>query len=243
MKSLYSILGVRPDATPDQIEVAYAEHLSKLQEKDNAIQDVDKKIMLVAIKEAYSVLSDPVARQRYNNKLFASNSGTTSEPRSVYVEEPSTGFGAKKILLVGSILLAGMGMYTYNAQQREQARIQHEKEIQLKALQLEEERQRRLAEEQEARLARQAQFDTEARERAQRMEQERFVREFESKQRAQVREDEIRMRQERSEKQRIAREEEMQRRRDMAEAQNRVRNDKMELQQIERERYGRVITR
>lgn len=243
MKSLYSILGLSPDATPDQIEVAYAELLTSLQGGADANLEEDRRIRLVAIKEAYSVLSDPVARQRYNNKLFATGTAGPADTHQSHAGETSGIFGSRGLLIIGVIVLSGIALYSYNAQQREKIRIQHEREIQLKVLQLEEERQKRIADEQDVRLARQSQLDTEARERTQRLEQERYMRDFEIRQRAQVREEEARQRQENYEKQRRAREEEMRRNREMAEAQNRVMRDKMELQQIERERYGRVITR
>lgn len=243
MKSLYSILGLSPDVTADQIEVAYAELLTKLQGDDDPNQEADKKIRLVAIKEAYSVLSDPVSRQRYNNKLFASNISGLPETKQIDVDSAADNAGIKKWIVIGGIVVVSIGMYSYHAQEREKLKIQHEKEIKLRALQVEEDRQRRLAEEQEVRLARQAQFDSEARERAQRVEQERYMRDFEIRQRSQEREEEFRMQRERNEKLRQAREEEMQRTREMAEARNRVMRDKMELQRIERERYGRVITR
>lgn len=243
MKSLYSILGISPDATPDQIEIAYAERLTDLQGSPDSLLEADKKIRLIAIKEAYSVLADPIARQRYNNKLFSSIAARPVEASRNAEGESSGPFSIRWLLVIGGIAVTVIALYSYNAQQRERIRIQHEREIQLKVIQLEEERQKRIADEQEARLARLSQLDAEARERTQRSEQERYMRDFEVRQRAQAREEEARQRQENYEKQRRAREEEMRRNREMAEAQNRVTRDKMELQQIERERYGRVITR
>lgn len=243
MKSLYSILGVRPDATPDQIEVAYAELLTGLQEASATHQEGDHRIKLIAAKEAYSVLSDPVARQRYNNKLFATDAVRPSSLGQPVVIEAADSSGMKKILLVGAIVLAGIGLYSYNAREREQLRLQHEREVQMKALQLAEEKQLQMAAEQEARLERQKQMDADSRERAQRYENDRYLRDFDARQRVASREEEQRQQREKYEKQRQEREEASKRNREMTEAQRRVMKDKMDLQQIERERYGRVITR
>lgn len=243
MKTLYSILGVSPDATADQIEVAYAEWLAKLQEDGGTHPEADKRIRLLAIKEAYSVLSDPISRQRYNNKLFASGSVGATGSSQFAADRPADSGGILKLIIVGGILLAGLGVYSYNAQQREKLRIEHEREIRLKALRIEEERELRIAEDQAARLARQKQIDEEARERSQRYEHERYMKEVDAKQRTLAREEEARMQREKNERQRQAREEEMRRSREKAEAERRVAREKMILQQIERERYGRVITR
>lgn len=243
MKSLYSILGVSPDATPDQIEIAYAEILSKLKEGSVGQHGGDAHIKLVAAKEAYSVLSDPVARQRYNNKLFASPSDASPITAQITSYESDDSGGMKKILIVGTIILAGIGLYSYHAREREQLRIQHEREIQLKALQLAEEKQQQMAAEQEARLERQKQLDAEARERARKLEHERYIRESEARQQQITREEERRLQKEQYEKQRQEREVEMKRRQELAEAQQRAARDKRLLQQLELERYGRVYTR
>ncbi len=240
MKSLYSILGVSPDASPAQIETAYADLLTRLKDAPGD----DSAIRLVAIKEAYSVLSDPVARQRYNQKLFNAESPSLQgvSSRAAYPEE-SGSFGIRKILVVGAIVLAGILLYTYNAREREKLRIEHEKEVQKKVLELAEEKQKLAAAEQEARLARQQRFEDEAREQRERAEQERYVRELDARQRGNLREEEQRKQREAYDKQRQEREAENQRRREMQDAERRVQRDKQELQRLERERYGRVITR
>lgn len=172
MKSLYSILGVGPDATRDQIETAHAELLATLREVSVSQQDNDHRTRLIAIREAYSILSDPVARQRYNQKFFAPETSLLSAQNQIAISEATDSGGMRKILMIGAIVLSGWALYTYNARERDQLRIKHESEVQMKALQLEEERQKLAADEQEASLERQKKLDAEAQERQQKTENE-----------------------------------------------------------------------
>jgi curved DNA-binding protein CbpA len=244
MKSLYSILGIGPDATPAQIEAAYAELLTALQEGSVNQQGNDSRTRLIAIKEAYSILSDPVSRQRYNQKLFAPEiADSFSAGNQVAISEAADSGGMKKILVVGAIALSGLALYAYNARERDQLRIQHEREVQLKALQLAEERQKLAAYEQEVRMERQQKYDAETQARLQKAEDERYMRDFDARQRSEAREAEQRRQRENYEKKLQEREVEAQHRREIMEAERRVAKDKMELQRIERERSSRYYSR
>jgi curved DNA-binding protein CbpA len=70
MNTLYDLLGVSPDATLTQIELAFrrslAAHLAR-----NGMQPGREQSHLQAIKAAYGVLSSPVRREFYDHKLNA----------------------------------------------------------------------------------------------------------------------------------------------------------------------------
>ncbi|MDE2584309.1 MAG: DnaJ domain-containing protein, partial [Betaproteobacteria bacterium] len=170
MKTLYSILGVTHDASAAQIETAYASLLAQISQS----QGENDRVRLIAIKEAYSVLSDPLKRQLYNQKLFA------PEPVVVYGADSSSvpeSFGWKKILVIGALAIGGLVIYSNNAREREKLRIEHEHEVQMRAVQVLESSQQQAEAEQEARLARQQQIDAQNRERQEKADFDRFNRE------------------------------------------------------------------
>lgn len=239
MKSLYSILGISPDASAAKIESAYAELLLELGKNPQQ----DDAIRLTAAKEAYSVLSDPAKRQLYNQKLFAPETirydSVGGTPDVIFEPEPSR---LKNILLVGTIVLAGIGLYGYQAKEKEKLRIEHEHQVKMKAVQVLESSRDIVATEQEVRLERQRQLDAEARARNERAEHERFIREAE-RQRVQNERVEQQARQREEEEQRRAEQAEASRKRaEMTEAKQRAAREKAILQQIERDRYGRTIS-
>lgn len=239
MKSLYSILGISADASAEKIESAYAELLLELGKNPQH----DDTIRLTAIKEAYSVLSDPAKRQLYNQKLFAPQTirYDSVDDVSCVVSEPDPS-RLKSILLVGAIALAGIGLYGYQAKEKEKLRIEHEHQVKMKAVQVLESSRDIVATEQEVRLERQRQLDAEARTRNELAEHERFIREAERQrlqnerveQQARLREDEERRRAEQNEA--------SLKRAEMLEARQRAAKEKALLQQIERDRYGRTIS-
>lgn len=98
VKTLYSILGLAPDASSAQIETAYAELLASLGQQGTGQDD---HIRLIAIKEAYSILSDPIKRQVYNQKLFApetisrrATANSTMEPDAAEAARSGRGHAA-----------------------------------------------------------------------------------------------------------------------------------------------------
>lgn len=239
MKTLYSILGLAADATTAQIETAYAEALAALGQGGGQ----DDRIRLVAIKEAYSVLSDPIKRQVYNQKLFApetvSGRALASGAMEADAAEP---FGLKKILVVGALVIGGLALYSQNARDRERLRIEHEHEVQMKAVQVMERQQQQAAAEQEARLERQQQLDAQTRERQEKAELDRFNREVETNRVQRERADQQRLQREKQEQRMADQAAESKKRQEAAEAMQRLARDKAELQRLERERYGRVIS-
>lgn len=156
-KSLYTILGIRPEASPDQIETAYAALLHQLKGGNEANPAGDDRIRLIAAKEAYDVLTNPASRQLYNQKLFA--------PQTLGTElaaEPVRSGNLVKLLVFGAIVIAVIWAYNRNAIEKEKLRLQHEKELVENQIKLERVRM----DQQEAYLQAQQQRDRVSREQA-----------------------------------------------------------------------------
>lgn len=64
-RNLYSVLGVTPKATPEQLREAYR-HLAKILHPDVAGSTKEDAIRMAEVNHAWSVLSDPVARREYD---------------------------------------------------------------------------------------------------------------------------------------------------------------------------------
>lgn len=240
MKSLYSILGIGPDANVAQIETAYAELLTQLADGPAAPSDEQQRIRLIAVKEAYAVLSDPIKRQLYNQKLFAPETLLRPLPESRAAKEAREPHWIRAAQVLGGLLIAALAVYTYHAKEQEKLRIQLE--LQRKATELVETEQQQRAEDNEARQLRQQQMDVLARERQDKYERERLNREIDSRQYQNVRAEEQKAQRERYERQQAEREAENRSRREAAEARQQAQREKAELQRMEREHYGKVIT-
>lgn len=65
MKSYYEILGVEPDATPEEIKRAYRK-LAKQHHPDSQDNDSASNAKFQEISEAYATLSDPELRRKYD---------------------------------------------------------------------------------------------------------------------------------------------------------------------------------
>lgn len=65
----YEILGVDADATGPQIKTAYHRKLLTSHPDKNSAASVESPVMISAIKEAYRVLSDSQAREKYDEEL------------------------------------------------------------------------------------------------------------------------------------------------------------------------------
>lgn len=241
MKTLYSILGLTPEATTAQIESAYATFLAKLQSGAGGLSAEEAGNQLVAVKEAYAVLSNPVARQRYNQKLFAPETFHAQSAATAFGagtgagSTPGGGFGIAKIAVVGAIALLGLYLYSNSVKERERLRIEHEHKVLMKAVQVEEDRQNHNAQVQDVILEKSInQVD----DRQLRLDQQHFERESAMAQRQEMQQRQLEMQQQ----QQALREEERRQRQEQSQRQQQMQSEKRYLQQLERERYGRVIT-
>jgi len=241
-KSLYALLGVEPDASAEQINDAYA----RLVERIKASSEEDQQARLVAAREAYSILSDPPGRERYDIKLRSDLARAERMPASPQAAreapapgESAGGYGFLVILLIGAVALGGLYMYSNSVRERDKLRIEHEKEIQMRALKLLEEEQSRKAAEAEAKQDLREARDIDRNVERERSANERYLRDLDQRHRSELREEEQRKQRESYEQERKAREAERQQQRELAEARYRAERDKAEAERIERERRRR----
>lgn len=231
-KSLYTILGIRPEASADQIEAAYAALLHQLKDGTEANPGGDDRIRLIAAKEAYGVLSDPTARQLYNQKLFAP---TTLGGATRAGAEPSGSWNIVKLLVIGAIVIAAIWTYNLNAIEREKLRVEHEKAIVETQIKLEQERMAQQEASIQAQLQRQQALQKEAQERAFREQALRESRELDYRLQQQAREQQNQQQREDRAKQQAAREQQYQRQQEEA----RQRQQRYEAErQLEREKQA-----
>jgi curved DNA-binding protein CbpA len=223
-KSLYTILGVRPDASADQIETAYAQLLHELKTEAETSANGDARIRLIAAKEAHTILSNPTSRQIYNQKLFAPQTvGRTPE----IVMEPADTWSVGKLLAIGSFAVAGFWIYNNYASEQEKLHLQHEKEVAETQAKLEEER---IAQQKRDLLA-----QKEAQERAFRENALRESRELDQRLQQQEREQQSRQMQADREKVYRQQQEEMRLRQQRYEAERQLEREKQTLRRIQNE--------
>lgn len=114
MKSAYATLGVPGNSDDELIKQAY-ERATAFYSKERLIENPALVEKLNEIKEAYKVLSSPELRQMHDRKL--SSAASASRPRATYTEvsEPSPYGFALKLIVVAVIVMAGIGIYKYQA--------------------------------------------------------------------------------------------------------------------------------
>lgn len=246
MKTLYSILGVGSESTPEQIERAHASFSEKLQRNDGGLSAEELSIQTIAIREAYQTLSNPILRARYDQKLVAAEFQRMREPETVAPgagHAGSNALGLKSIALIGLIVLSGLYFYNQNLKERERLRIEHEHEVLMKAVQIAEEEQNHRAKVQDVILERSSNYADEQRLRQTRQELDRDTARAqqleERRQRLEAQQETQRQREERQ--QQLT--EERRQAQEQARYKEQLRSDKRRLQQMELDRYGKVITR
>lgn len=165
-KSLYDLLEVSPTASQDSIAVSYRRLHAKFAELQSSSDNEDATNQLIALREAYSTLSNPERRAAYDEKLAARATVEQSqdgEPRSY----------AKLLVLLALIGACGFGYARYQSNLAQQAALEREKaaaEVRLAEIEAQRERER-LAQERHA--ARQEESQREQEERRARYERER----------------------------------------------------------------------
>ena len=241
-KSLYTILGIRPDASADQIEQAYAELLHQLKDGVEANPGGDARVRLVAVKEAYSVLSNPVSRQMYNQKLFAPQ--TVGQAPEAVAESPHT-WGIVKLLVIGAIVIAAIWIYNRNAIEKEKLLIEHEKQIVETQVRLEQERREQQAALQQEQLQRRQQYEAEERDRRMREQALRDSREMDYRLQREAREQQNQQQREAREKQQALREAQYQQQQEEArqrqlkfEAERQIDREKRALRELQNQNSG-----
>lgn len=161
--SLYDLLEVSATASPESIAASH-QRLRAHFLAQQAAGDEDATNRLIALREAFTTLSDPVRRQAYDDRLAARSAG---EPMA---EEPPRSF-AKILIGVALIGACGFGYAKYQANQEQKMALEKEKAaaaVRLAEIEAQRERERAERELREARQAEYQRSREEARERAER---------------------------------------------------------------------------
>lgn len=82
METHYDILGVSPDAAPDEIRAAYRKLAKQYHPDMNRAPDAGERF--IAIQQAYETLIDPDARARYDLALQGSGIAGVHDPSGWY---------------------------------------------------------------------------------------------------------------------------------------------------------------
>ena len=121
--TFYDLLEVNQSASPEAIAAGYKRLHAKSAERA-ANGDQDATNYLIALREAFSTLSDPQRRQRYDARLEERESVREAE----FIVEPRSG-GMLKWLLFGAVFVAcAIGTAKYRAEQ-EKAQLEKERAI------------------------------------------------------------------------------------------------------------------
>ena len=118
-KTLYDILEVSKDASPESIRAAY-ERLSAKYSDDSGIPDA--KLRSTAVTEAFLTLSTPAKRAQYDKSL-----AERSQP-VIYSVEESEPFWTLPKLLVLLLIVAVLGGFLYK-QNKEREQLAAERAI------------------------------------------------------------------------------------------------------------------
>lgn len=143
MKDYYTILGVPRQASQDEIAAAYRKLAA----------DPANRERIAEIQKAYELLSDPGARDIYDQGLrlresearpAAARSPRPPRPVARPVVEAETGTGQFWLILVAAIVVVGgLLLYGHFSREQEKLRLEREREVAMRAQQAEEERKQR----------------------------------------------------------------------------------------------------
>lgn len=106
MRTLYELLGVSTEASPNEITQAFTTQAEKLRAVDPShSQFADAEIRLKALREAYDILSDPSRRASYDARLAAKlNPSVTTEQSTGFAWTPVK---ILAVVAVGVVVLTG----------------------------------------------------------------------------------------------------------------------------------------
>jgi curved DNA-binding protein CbpA len=240
-RTLYEILEVSPNASPETIRAAYERLSTKFDPgREENRSNSDARFQHDAVKEAFFTLGNPRKRAEYDKKLEARSRATF---QNVEVVEP---FWTLPKVAIVAIAIIAIGGYYYQ-QKNEEARFAAEKAIAVakareaeekakaeaeqsrtEALRLERERQERVAEERQRR-EREIALQRDQMQRGTQDRRDQWAGERERREQA--------LKEQRAEAKRRAEETQA-----VNAAQRRAERERAELCRIERERYGKAIS-
>jgi len=143
-KSLYDLLEVSASASPESITISYQRLHAKFAELQSSSEGEDATNHLIALREAYSTLSDTARRAAYDEKLAAramAEQIPDSEPKSY----------AKVLLVLAVIGTFGFGYAKYQSNQAQQLALEREKAAaELRLAEIEAQRERYAAQQTES---------------------------------------------------------------------------------------------
>ncbi len=241
VKTLYTVLGLASSASAEDVETAF--NRLKLQyPKDKLDTDENARIRFLAAQQAYDTLSNPDARELYDQKL--AKAGIRVNTQAYAGEAGATSLmSTRNIIIAGLILLMISGMWVYHARQK----AREERQTAERVLRLAEEEKRRIAElrasEEERR---QVQFEAnqerqkQYQERQFRAEAERTGRQISMEQQNAERQAVYQRQREQAQINQHAREQQYAAQAAERAAQQRIQSEKAQLRELCRQRYGRT---
>lgn len=229
-KTLYDILDVSLNASPESIRAAYERLSAKFSESS---ANPDTRMQATAINEAFLTLGNPAKRAQYDKTLAARR-----QPVIYSVEAVEPFWTLPKLLILLAVIIVFGGAYYKHG--KDQARLEAEKAIAVAKAKEAEEKAKSEAAQQQFELA--AQRERALEEERQRRERDAAFRQFENQQRGtrieNVMSDRSKEQRERMALQQKQREEAV----TAAAVRQRLAQEKAELCRLERERYGRSIS-
>lgn len=227
-KSLYDLLEVSTTASAESITISYQRLHAKFSELQASSESEDATNHLIALREAYSTLSDPARRAAYDEKLAA-----RSMAEQVPENQPNS--YVKVFLVLALIGACGFGYAKYQSNLAQQLALEREKAAtELRLAEIEAQRERERAE-RERYAARQAESQREQEERRARYERERDIEYGRQISRDLQRQEASAQYEKQREEQRKLREEQQR----QADAERRLAQDKATLRRIEAENSRR----
>jgi curved DNA-binding protein CbpA len=232
-RTLYEILEVSENATPQAIRAAY-ERLSTQLDPNRGDQPASEeleelRVQYAAVREAFFILANAERRAQYDKSLIARVAG------SAHGVEP---FWTLPKLALAVMLVVGLGAYYYQAKQ-EQMRLAVEKEI--AAAKAKEAEAAAAAEVEQARIEHERNLARLAEERAQR-ENEAAIRRIQQEQNANATLQARIVERDRRMEQHAEQQRRLEEARATAAARQQLARERAELCRMERERYGRAYS-